>query len=252
MGAVAQSERHPLHYPCPCPRSGAAVLIHALLEGGAVPLASHKDAGGAGGAGGGGKQCGGKEAQLKAVLLTLVPFGLAAAASLAIGHSSEVCVVLSQSSKSGVIAPLFSRPGLRCGGMASGSRLHCSGGALGPCAVRMAGRWGGAPRSVLAVAAHTAANARASAGVRRAAAAHRAAADCRRPGVWHHAPLPALWVCGGGLHLCGAGRHGRGRHDRWAGGFGCHSIARWVEKVVRIWTPQTQALGRPGAPCRRR
>lgn len=65
------------------------VLIHALLSGGEVSL-------GVSGEGGGGseaaaaKRCGAKSTQLSAVLLTLVPFGLAAAASLALGHSSEV------------------------------------------------------------------------------------------------------------------------------------------------------------------
>ncbi|GBF98679.1 hypothetical protein Rsub_11673, partial [Raphidocelis subcapitata] len=59
------------------------VLIHALLEGGTVSLGVKSDGDSAG------ERCGGKNAQLRAVLLSLVPFGLAAAATLAIGHSSE-------------------------------------------------------------------------------------------------------------------------------------------------------------------
>ena len=85
------------------------MLVHALLSGGRVTLgvsgggvsgggvSGRRSSGGSGGSssggssgGGGGRECGGKDEQLNAVLLTLIPFGLAAAASLALGHSSEV------------------------------------------------------------------------------------------------------------------------------------------------------------------
>ena len=66
------------------------LLIHALLEGGAISVGVRPDKARQGGD----KSCSGHDTQLRAVLLTLVPFGLAAAASLAIGHSSEVSTLV--------------------------------------------------------------------------------------------------------------------------------------------------------------
>lgn len=56
--------------------------MHALLSGGAVSLATSKG-------GGGGASCGSHDTRLRAVLLTAVPFGTAAAAALLLGISSE-------------------------------------------------------------------------------------------------------------------------------------------------------------------
>lgn len=64
------------------------MLVHALLENTAVGL--HTGSSSTGGGGSGGKHCGGKDSQLKAVLLTAIPFGTAAVAALTLGHSSEV------------------------------------------------------------------------------------------------------------------------------------------------------------------
>jgi hypothetical protein len=61
------------------------VLISALLEGGTVPLATQGSSSSAHE-----EHCGGRQSQLVSVAMTMIPFGLAAAASLAIGHSSEV------------------------------------------------------------------------------------------------------------------------------------------------------------------
>ena len=55
--------------------------MHALLSGGAVSLATTKSSGQS--------SCGGKGSQLKAVLLTAVPFGTAAVATVLLGASSE-------------------------------------------------------------------------------------------------------------------------------------------------------------------
>lgn len=65
------------------------MLVHALLENTAVGLHTGSSSSSSAG-GGGGKHCGGKDSQLKAVLLTAIPFGTAAVAALTLGHSSEV------------------------------------------------------------------------------------------------------------------------------------------------------------------
>lgn len=79
---------HTFHYPITLPSVyWTPVLIHALLMGGVVSLGVKPGSGGSTES-----KCGGKETQLQAVLLSLIPFGLAAAATLLIGHSSEVCI----------------------------------------------------------------------------------------------------------------------------------------------------------------
>jgi hypothetical protein len=62
------------------------MLVHALLDHTAVGL----HAGSSGSSGEDDKHCGGKDSQLRAVLLTAIPFGTAAIAALTLGHSSEV------------------------------------------------------------------------------------------------------------------------------------------------------------------
>lgn len=62
------------------------MLTHALIDG-STALGSHAASSGGGDAD---KHCGSKDSQLKAVLLTAIPFGTAAVAALALGHSSEV------------------------------------------------------------------------------------------------------------------------------------------------------------------
>lgn len=74
------------------------MLIHALLENTAVGLhvgssgSGTSDTSGSSGSAAGqdDKHCGGKDSQLKAVLLTAIPFGTAATVALILGRSSEV------------------------------------------------------------------------------------------------------------------------------------------------------------------
>lgn len=63
------------------------LLVHALLNGTALRLSpAHTSSSGGSG---GGRHCGGKDSQLRAVLITAVPFTAAAVATLLLGHSSE-------------------------------------------------------------------------------------------------------------------------------------------------------------------
>lgn len=68
------------------------MLVHALIDGDSVSLSTTHSSSNTGGGGGGGevKHCGGKNSQLAAVLLSAIPFGTAALAAVAVGHSSEV------------------------------------------------------------------------------------------------------------------------------------------------------------------
>ncbi len=61
-------------------------LVHAMLAGNAIPLSGSATGCDADSSK---KQCGGEASQLQAVLLTAIPFGLAAVTAVALGHSSE-------------------------------------------------------------------------------------------------------------------------------------------------------------------
>lgn len=63
------------------------LLVHALIDGSA---ALGLQPGSSSGNSSDDKHCGGKDSQLRAVLLTAIPFGTAAIAALTLGHSSEV------------------------------------------------------------------------------------------------------------------------------------------------------------------
>jgi hypothetical protein len=199
------------------------VLIHALLEGGAVSLGVRADDGGAGsgsvsGGGGGGSgdgggngtddasegaKCGGRGMQLGAVLLTLVPFGLAAAASLALGHSSEV-----GEGKRVVV-------GTSCLPQSWPCRARAARSCQVP--VNPAFTFSPPPQADRHLLPPPPSHIPSPTGPPRAAAAHRAAACCRRHRVCTHAALPAPAPAGAGLLLPCAGRGRRGRDDRWEG-----------------------------------
>jgi hypothetical protein len=65
------------------------MLVHALIDGSAVSLSGHHGSSSSSSSGGA-KHCGGKDSQLRAVLLAAIPFGTAAVMALLLGHSSEV------------------------------------------------------------------------------------------------------------------------------------------------------------------
>ncbi|KAF8060013.1 ttuB [Scenedesmus sp. PABB004] len=65
------------------------LLVHALLDGGAALSLGAAPQQPPGGGGGGGKRCGGRDSQLRAVLVSAIPFGAAAAAAVALGASSQ-------------------------------------------------------------------------------------------------------------------------------------------------------------------
>eukprot|EP00879_Flechtneria_rotunda_P032396 GHRR01035596.1.p1 GENE.GHRR01035596.1~~GHRR01035596.1.p1 ORF type:complete len:541 (+),score=194.41 GHRR01035596.1:415-2037(+) len=65
------------------------MLVHALIDGNSISL-SIPGSSTSSSVGGVTKHCGGKESQLQAVLLSAIPFGTAALAAVALGHSSEI------------------------------------------------------------------------------------------------------------------------------------------------------------------
>lgn len=65
------------------------LLIHALIDG-SMSVQLHTTSSSSSSGSGDDKHCGGKDSQLRAVLLTAIPFGTAAVAALTLGHSSEV------------------------------------------------------------------------------------------------------------------------------------------------------------------
>jgi hypothetical protein len=65
------------------------LLIHALIDG-SMSVQPHATTSSSSAGDGDDQHCGGKDSQLRAVLLTAIPFGTAAVAALTLGHSSEV------------------------------------------------------------------------------------------------------------------------------------------------------------------
>jgi hypothetical protein len=185
------------------------LLIHALLEGGAISLSVQGSGGNEGGEAGGHNNCGGKGTQLGAVLLTLVPFGLAAAASLALGHSSEV--------------------GFRGRGS---RRLTARGNAVFKQRY-LAGLGHGYPsnpalavflRALLVFSPQFPAT-----GKTGAAAAHWTAAHRRGDCIWFHAPLPCAWPAIPGICLPRRGSYSCRCNNRRAG---CTLAKSWSEYCV--------------------